>query len=149
MACELLINIDVDDLNRATAFYCSAFDLSVGRRFGNLGVELRGATCPLYLLVKQAGTRPTPASGVKRGYGRHWTPVHLDLVVDDVEAAVARALSAGAMLEGEVVRHVWGSIAQMADPFGHGFCLLQFHGRGYDEIADAAVPAAVDGTAGV
>jgi hypothetical protein len=24
----------------------------------------------------------------------------------------------------------------MADPFGHGFCLIQFLGRGYDEIAD-------------
>ena len=24
----------------------------------------------------------------------------------------------------------------MADPFGHGFCFIQFLGRGYDEIAD-------------
>jgi predicted enzyme related to lactoylglutathione lyase len=136
MTCQLLINVDVDDLNRATAFYCSAFGLSVGRRFGTLGVELLGAAAPLYLLVKQAGTRPTPAPGVKRDYGRHWTPVHLDLVVADIDAAVARAFSAGAVLEGEVVSHVWGRIAQMTDPFGHGFCLLQFHGRGYDEIAD-------------
>jgi len=116
MSCQLLINVDVDDINRAMAFYCSAFGLSIGRRFGTLGVELLGATSPLYLLVKQAGTRPTPASGVNRDYGRHWTPVHLDLVVGDVDAAVARALSAGAVLEGEVVRHVWGRIAQMTDP---------------------------------
>jgi predicted enzyme related to lactoylglutathione lyase len=148
MICQLLINIDVDDLNRATAFYCSAFGLSIGRRFGALGVELLGATSPLYLLAKQAGTRPTPAPSVKRDYRRHWTPVHLDLIVADVDAAVARALSAGAMVEGEVVTHVWGSIAQMTDPFGHGFCLLQFHGRGYDEIADPAVPAAIDGVSG-
>jgi len=135
MTCQLLINIDVDDLNRATVFYCSAFGLSIGRRFGTLGVELLGAASPLYLLVKQAGTRPTPAAGVKRDYGRHWTPVHLDLVVADIDAAVARALSAGAVREGEVVSHAWGRIAQMTDPFGHGFCLLQFHGRGYYEIA--------------
>jgi len=143
MTCQFLINIDVDDLNRATAFYCSAFGLSIGRRFGALGVELLGATSPLYLLAKPAGTRPTPASGVKRDYGRHWTPLHLDLVVADVDAAVARAVSAGAVLEGEVVTHVWGRIAQMTDPFGHGFCLLQFHGLGYDEIADPA--AAING----
>jgi len=149
MTCQLLINIDVDDLNRAAAFYCSAFGLSIGRGFGALGVELLGATSPLYLLVKRAGTRPTRASGVDRDYARHWTPVHLDLVVADVDAAVARALSAGAALEGEVVTHVWGRIAQMTDPFGHGFCLLQFDGRGYDEIADPAVPAVVDGTSGV
>jgi lactoylglutathione lyase len=30
---------------------------------------------------------------------------------------------------------VWGRIAQLADPFGHGLCLIQFLGRGYDEIA--------------
>jgi hypothetical protein len=25
-------------------------------------------------------------------------------------------------------------MASMADPFGHGIDLLEFHGRGYDEI---------------
>jgi hypothetical protein len=25
-------------------------------------------------------------------------------------------------------------MANMGDPFGHGFCLLQFQGRGYDEL---------------
>jgi hypothetical protein len=24
----------------------------------------------------------------------------------------------------------------MADPFGHGFCFIEFVGRGYDEIAE-------------
>jgi hypothetical protein len=28
-----------------------------------------------------------------------------------------------------------GKIAVLADPFGNGFCLIQFIGRGYDEIA--------------
>ena len=27
-----------------------------------------------------------------------------------------------------------GRIVQLADPFGHGWCLLQFLGRGYDEL---------------
>jgi hypothetical protein len=48
---------------------------------------------------------------------------------------VARATNAGARLEGEVRTHKWGRIAVMSDPFGHGFCLIQFLGRGYDEIA--------------
>src|SRR3954463_15822326 len=30
-----LINIDVDDLARATKFYCHAFDLAIGRRFAD------------------------------------------------------------------------------------------------------------------
>jgi predicted enzyme related to lactoylglutathione lyase len=61
--------------------------------------------------------------------------VHLDFVVPEIEPAVARAQKAGARLEGEVRAHTWGRIAVLADPFGHGFCLIEFLGRGYDEIA--------------
>jgi predicted enzyme related to lactoylglutathione lyase len=58
--------------------------------------------------------------------------------VEDLDAAVARAEAAGAALEAPVTTSAWGRLALMADPFGHGFCLLQFLGRGYDEIADRA-----------
>jgi lactoylglutathione lyase len=61
--------------------------------------------------------------------------VHLDFAVEDLDAAVARALSAGAVIEGEIAERAWGRMATMADPFGHGFCILQFRGRGYDEIS--------------
>jgi len=47
---------------------------------------------------------------------------------------VQRAKAAGAQLEGEIQTHKWGHIANMADPFGHGFCLIEFQGRGYDEL---------------
>lgn len=134
---ELLVNIDVDDLDKALRFYTSAFDLQVGRRFGADGVELLGVSSAIYLLVKPAGSPATQASSQVRDYGRHWTPVHLDLVVADIDAAVQRALNAGAILEAAVRSSSWGKIALMADQFGHGFCLLQFVGRGYDEIATA------------
>jgi predicted enzyme related to lactoylglutathione lyase len=58
--------------------------------------------------------------------------VHLDFEVDDVAQAVARAVTAGARLEGEIRRFDWGRIATLSDPFGNGFCLLQFTGAGYD-----------------
>lgn len=32
----------------------------------------------------------------------------------------------------------WGKLAVTADPFRHGFCFVQFVGRGYAEIADPA-----------
>jgi predicted enzyme related to lactoylglutathione lyase len=131
----VLANIDVDDLDRATEFYCKAFKLTVGRRFGRAAVELRGASSAIYLLEKAAGTHAAPATDQRRDYTRHWTPVHLDFVVDDIAPAVARATNAGARLEGEVRTHKWGRIAVMSDPFGHGFCLIQFLGCGYDEIA--------------
>lgn len=133
---ELLVNIDVADLDTAIRFYGEAFGLTVGRRFGAFGVELLGASSALYLLVKPAGSQAFPASEQRRDYRRHWTPVHLDFAVPDIEAALTRAERAGAIREGEVQTHRWGRIATLADPFGHGFCLIEFLGRGYDEIAD-------------
>lgn len=130
---NILVNIDVDDRERAIAFYTSAFDLKVGRRMGNDFVELLGASSALYLLVKAAGTVPCP--GGVRTYARHWTPVHMDFIVDDIEPAIERVLAAGATQEGALEDHAYGRLAFFADPFGNGFCLLQFLRRGYDEIA--------------
>jgi len=135
MPFTVLANIDVDDLARATEFYCSALELRVGRRFEDSAVELLGGSAPIYLLEKASGTVASPAAAARRDYTRHWTPVHLDFAVPDIAAAVDRAVSAGALLEGEIRTFKWGHIAAMADPFGHGFCLIEFLGRGYDEIA--------------
>jgi lactoylglutathione lyase len=131
----VLANIDVDDLARASDFYCSALGLRIGHRFGNSAVELLGASIAIYLLEKGSGTLPAPDSLGRREYIRHWTPVHLDFVVPDLQTALTQARNAGASLEGDVQSHSWGRIAVMADPFGHGFCLIEFLGRGYDEIA--------------
>jgi predicted enzyme related to lactoylglutathione lyase len=131
----LLVNIDVDDLAKAITFYQQAAGLRLGRRFGSLGVEMLGTSSPIYLLVKPEGTKPSTSTDEVRRYRRHWTPVHLDFVVSDLEAAVSRAIEAGATIEGRTQTHDWGRIAHMADPFGHGICFIQFLGRGYDEIA--------------
>lgn len=133
---NLLVNIDVDDLNKAVRFYGAAFGLRVGRRFGAFGAEMLGGSAPIYLLVKQAGTTAAETISQPRSYERHWTPVHLDFEVDDIERAVHTAVEAGATLEKPIATQAWGRLALMADPFGHGFCLVQFLGRGYDEIAD-------------
>jgi predicted enzyme related to lactoylglutathione lyase len=132
---DILINIDVDDLERATAFYAALLDVKIGRRFGDGAVELVGGMVPIYLLLKEAGTAANSATGERRRYARHWTPVHLDFVVLDVDKVVAIALQAGATLDDPPTTHDWGRIAHLADPFGNGFCLIQFLGRGYDEIA--------------
>lgn len=128
----LLLNIDVPDVETALRFYTTAFDLKVGRRFGADFVELLGWPAPVYLLTKAAGT--IGAGGDTRRYSRHWTPVHPDIVVDDVDAAVERAIEAGARLEAPAKDAAYGRIAMLADPFGHGFCLLQFNERGYDAL---------------
>ena len=60
--------------------------------------------------------------------------MHLDFVVEGLEAAIARARAAGATLEGDLQTAAWGRLQQLADPFGHGLCLLEFSGRGYDAL---------------
>ena len=132
---NFIVNLDVDDLDKATGFYSYAFGLSVGRRFADYGVEMLGGPAPIYLLVKSTGTPTSQTTAQRRSYERHWTPVHLDFVVDEIEPAIETAVSAGARLEKPLEVHKWGKLALMVDPFGHGFCFVQFLGRGYDELA--------------
>src|SRR5437899_1621219 len=99
---HLLVNIDVDDLDKGINFYRAGLGLVLKRRlFDDTVAELTGATAAVYLLQKVPGT---PASGlvsVVRDYRRHWTPVHLDVVVNDLVAAVQRAQRAGGVVEGD------------------------------------------------
>ena len=49
-------------------------------------------------------------------------------------AEPVRAVGAGAKLEAPAKDTAYGRIAMLADPFGHGFCLLQFNQQGYDAL---------------
>jgi predicted enzyme related to lactoylglutathione lyase len=132
----LLLNIDVPDVATAERFYTEAFGLKVGRRFDSDIVELLGWPAPVYLVAKAAGT--VGARVDRRRYERHWTPIHADVLVEDVDAAVALAVKAGATLEVPPRDDPYGRIAGIADPFGHGFCLLKFNERGYDALLPEA-----------
>lgn len=132
---DIRICIDVDDLERAIAFYTRGLGLTLGRRLGGDWAEILGGSSPIDLLTSAAGTAPLgEGHAARRSYERHWTPVHLDFVVDDVQAAADRLVAAGAKLERPVQERKWGRMANLADPFGNGIDLLEFRGRGYDEI---------------
>jgi predicted enzyme related to lactoylglutathione lyase len=133
---QLVVNIDVDDLEKAIEFYAAALGLRPGRRlFEGSVAEMLGATSTIHLLSKPSGSAAVSTKVLSRAYTRHWTPVHLDFPVLDIVAAVERAVDAGAKLEGEIQTFRWGRLATMSDPFGHGFCLLQLSASGYDEVA--------------
>jgi predicted enzyme related to lactoylglutathione lyase len=133
---QVLLNIDVPDLEAAVGFYRDALALRPGRRlFGGSVAEMLGASSTIHLLAKPPGSMATARAETARAYKRHWTPVHLDFVVDDLDESVARAVRAGAKLEGGIESFSWGRLATFSDPFGHGFCLLQLVGAGYDEAA--------------
>ena len=119
------ISIDVPDLAAGIRFYGGLFDLAEGPRPLPQLCVLRGAEGQsLLLIAREDGTRPFPDAQVRRSYTRHWTPVHLDFHVEDVAATRDRALALGATCE--VFHEAPGrpQAAFMADPFGHGFCLI-------------------------
>jgi predicted enzyme related to lactoylglutathione lyase len=133
---QVVINIDVSNLEQAIHFYEEAAGLRLRRQlFEQTVAEMEGASCVIYLLEKSAGSRPSAHTDQVRTYARHWTPVHLDFVVSDLEAAVAKAVTSGAKLEGPLQTFSWGRQACLSDPFGNGLCFLQWLGRGYDEVA--------------
>ncbi|RZJ24749.1 MAG: VOC family protein [Haliea sp.] len=134
---DIRICIDVDVLERGILFYTKGLDLQLGRRLGDDWAELLGASSPIDLLANPAGSAPLgEAQPQRRDYSRHWTPVHLDFVVSGIDAAAARLMAMGATLERPIQDRRWGRMASLADPFGHGIDLLEFKGRGYDEILD-------------
>lgn len=133
---SVLINIDVPDLAKATQFYCDAFDLKVGRKFGEDVIEIIGLPSPIYLLKKEKGSSPFYGAKTERSYERHWTPVHLDIVVDSIERFLVKAKRAGGTQESGVRTAAWGKLVLFSDPFGNGFCLIEFIGKGYEEIAN-------------
>ena len=128
----ILINIDVPSLAEGERFYVSAFGLKPGRKLGDTVLEMTGWPVAVYLLEKPAGT--IGAALKEREYTRHWTPVHVDVVVPDLDHAVELAMAAGAVVEGGPADTSYGRIAMLADPFGHGFCLIEFNSSGYDSV---------------
>jgi predicted enzyme related to lactoylglutathione lyase len=134
---RMLANVDVDDLERGIAFYREGLGLRLGRRlFDGAVAEMLGGSMPIHLIAKKPGTPAVGRGPSRRDYGRHWTPIHFDFVVGDVERAVRNACAAGAVLEEEARTYAWGRIATLSDPFGHGFCVLELVGDGYDAVAD-------------
>lgn len=123
---RILANIDVDDLQRGIAFYTKGLGFVEQRRlFEDTAVELLAGKVLIYLHARPAGSTPFPGSSERRRYSRHWTPVHLDFVVPDLDTAVARAQTAGAEVERPIRKEGSWREAQLSDPFGNGFCLLE------------------------
>ena len=130
-----IITIDVDDLERAVDFYARGLGLRLARRlFEGAVAEMTGAQSPIQLSLKEADSAWSLRATGRRDYKRHWTPVHLDFVVENVARAVERAKAAGATVESGVQTFAWGLMATLSDPFGNGFDLVQLVGRGYGEV---------------
>ncbi len=121
---KISVSIDVSDLKQGEAFYVEALGCEKVRDQGADMVVLSTANCDIYLQEKQAGTQPFESGEkAKRDYKRHWTPVHLDFLAENIDEIVNKVVQSGGSHEGGDSGD-WGSIAYCADPFGNGFCVI-------------------------
>jgi predicted enzyme related to lactoylglutathione lyase len=123
--------VEVTDLERGINFCCEALGLTLRRRLRPNWVELGGANVPIFLLGNRPPVADLGGKKVRRTYEQHWTPVHVDFIVADLDQAIARALKSGASLDREPQHREYGRIANMADPFGNGYDLIEFAPGGY------------------
>ena len=116
----------VDDVEAALAFYTKFLDFKVLTSFvpafadvarGNLRLLLSGPT--------SSAARPMP-DGTKPGPGG-WNRIHL--LVDDIDAEVARLRGAGVSLRNDVVTGPGGKQILLDDPSGNPIELFQPAGR--------------------
>ena len=127
--------IEVTELPNGIQFYCGGLGLTLKRRLSPTWVELTGANLPIYLLANRPPLADLGSKQVARTYERHWTPVHLDFIVEDLDQMVAQLIALGASLDRGIKIREYGRIANMADPFGNGFDLIEFAGPGYDAVS--------------
>jgi predicted enzyme related to lactoylglutathione lyase len=113
--------IEVTELPDGIKFYCGGLGLTLKRRLSPTWVELAGANLPIYLLANRATLAVLGSKQVVRSYERHWTPVHLDFIVEDMDQMLAHLISLGASLDRDIKIREYGRIANVADPFGNGF----------------------------
>ena len=114
MKCEICI--DVDDVVRAVRFYEEGIGLSVVKHEEEWA-QLKLGEQKIWLMKVSAGKAGT----ITREYSRHWTPVHLDIYVDDIDETIKRAVAAGGKLEARPKP----SLANLVDPSGNGVDIVQ------------------------
>ena len=121
------ICIDVDDVDRAAEFYSRGLGLTVVEQHSKWA-QLKLSDQTFWIMKIAAG----PGGPISRDYRRHWTPIHLDFLVDDIDEAVERALDAGGHLDREITRQPepvgsGADVANLSDPAGNGVDLIQRH----------------------
>lgn len=128
---KLLVNIDVPEVKPAIAFYTAALGLTFSRYLDDDVAELVDNSTLIYLLQRPTDSLCASNLPKMRQYSRHWTPVHIDFVVEDLHSAAQRAVQAGALKESECVEWRGSRCITFSDPFGHGFCLIEFNHGAY------------------
>ncbi len=124
---RLTVSIDVPDIEAGVEFFTKGLGFTMPREGPYNSVLLSAGEVEICLLEKMSGSVAVPATNISRAYTRHWTPIHLDIMVDDLNTALEQAVGAGARQEGEIYSDEQYSVVFCSDPFGNGFCLGEEH----------------------
>ena len=111
----------VDDVDEAVAFYTKVLGFEVLTHFPPFADVARGRLRLLLSGPKSSAGRPMP-DGVKPGPGG-WNRIHL--IVDDIEAEVARLRAAGARFRNDILEGPGGKQILLQDPSGNVVELFQ------------------------
>ena len=118
------LSIDVPDLARGLRFYGRVFGfVETARPLPTMAI-LDAANLTVCMHEKPAGTSSSPGGADVRRYERHWTPVHIDVHVVDLDAVLAKVRAEGGAIEREFRTEGPRPVAFCSDPFGNGFCVL-------------------------
>ncbi len=111
----------VDDVEKAVAFYTKVLDFEVLNAFPPFADVARGNLRLLLSGPASSAGRPMP-DGARPGPGG-WNRIHL--IVDDIEAEVARLRNAGARFRNEILEGPGGKQILLQDPSGNVVELFQ------------------------
>ncbi len=118
------VSIDVPELERGLRFYGRVFGfVETARPFPTMAI-LDANNVTVCLHERAAGTKSSPGGAERRRYERHWTPVHLDLHVADLDAVLTAVRAEGGAVERELRGQGPKPVAFCSDPFGNGFCVI-------------------------
>jgi predicted enzyme related to lactoylglutathione lyase len=118
------LSIDVPDLEAGLRFYAAVFGfVETARPFPTMAV-LDANNVTVCMHGKPAGTKSSTTGAELRHYERHWTPVHLDFDVRDLDAVLEKVRAEGGAVENEFRTEGPMPVAFCSDPFGNGFCVI-------------------------
>jgi predicted enzyme related to lactoylglutathione lyase len=118
------VSIDVPDLAQGLRFYGAvAGFVETARPLPSMAI-LDANNVMVCMHEKATGSKSSTVGGATRHYDRHWTPVHLDLHVPDLDAVLARVTAHGGTIEQEFRGQGPKPVAFCCDPFGNGFCVI-------------------------
>lgn len=118
------LSIDVPDLDAGLRFYEAVFGfVEKARPFPTMAV-LDANNVTVCMHAKPAGTKSSSGGSELRRYERHWTPVHLDFDVADLDAVLVKVRAEGGSVENEFRNQGPQPVAFCSDPFGNGFCVI-------------------------